>query len=146
MARFLTVAPASITASASTGTNGMPQCSFTARPAARDRVNAIANVDNGPQPYFRLERTVVEASQVFTPTRLTPAPQAITGLGLEADWFPGYPQLMVTDGIRLVTVSVTWPGVSQGRQRTLAEALARTYLRTPHGKAAAALAKGFPSG
>lgn len=146
MARFLAVAPASISASPSTGDNDMPQCSFTVRLAAGTRVDALANLDNAPQPYFRLERTTVEAAQVFTPSRLTPAPEQISGLGLEADWFPAYPKLMATDGIRLITVSVTWPGAAQSRERRLAEALTRTYLRTPHGKAAAALVNGYPSG
>jgi hypothetical protein len=140
------VTPASIGASASTGDNAMPQCTFSAQLAKGGRVQVIANVDNGPQPYFRLERTAVEASQVFTPTRRSPAPQAVARLGLEADWFPAYPELMATDGIRLITVSVSWRGVTQRRQRTLAETLVRTYLRTPRGKAAAALANGYPSG
>jgi hypothetical protein len=146
IARFLAGTPARIAASASTGNNGMPQCSFRARAANTERVDATANIYTGAQPYFTLERTAVEAAQVFGPKRLTPAPQAVTGLGLEADWFPAYPQLMATDGIRLITVSVSWRGATQSRERALAETLARTYLRTPRGKAAAALANGYPSG
>ncbi|MBV8987784.1 MAG: hypothetical protein JO372_04400 [Solirubrobacterales bacterium] len=146
MARFLAVPTGSVATSASTGNNDMPQCSFTVHLPAGKRVDATANIDNGPQPYFRLERTTVEASQVFTPSRLSPAPEAVTGLGIEADWFPAYPQLMATDGLRLITVSVTWRGATQGRERRLAEALTRTYLTTPHRKAAAALAKAYPSG
>ncbi len=146
IAHFLAITPGSIAASPSMGTNGMPQCTFSAEVAPRVRMQTVANVDNGPQPYFRLERTEVEASQVFTPTRLTPAPESISALGLEADWFPAYPQLMATDGIRLITVSVDWRTASQNRERTLAEAIARTYLRTPHGKAAERLVDGYPSG
>jgi hypothetical protein len=145
MANFLAIAPTSISASPSVGNNGMPQCTFSADVAARGRIQTVANVDTGPQPYFRLERTEVEASQVFTPTRLTPAPESISGLGLEADWFPAYPQLMATDGSRLITVSVDWRSASQGRERTLAEAMARTYLRTPHGAAAERVINGYPS-
>jgi len=145
MARFLAVKPASITTSASTGNNAMPQCTFTAQLAPAKRVVALANVDNGPSPYFRLERTEVEAAQPFTSKRLSLPPQAVTGLGIEADWFPQYPQLMATDGARLITVSVTWRGATQSRERALAKALARTYLRKLS-KAAVAKALGYPSG
>lgn len=146
VARSLDVSPSTIAQSRSTGNNGMPQCGFTARLAAGKRVQVLANVDDGPQAYFRLERTAEEASQPFTPSRLSPPPTPVSGLGLGADWFPQYPQLMATDGIRLITVAVTWPGAAQSRAEGLAEAVARTYLRTPHGKAAEALIQGYPEG
>lgn len=146
MAHFLSIAPTTISTSTSMGTNGMPQCSFKAALVAHKRVDAIANVDNGPQPYFRLERTALEASQTFGTPRLSPAPEAVFHLGLEADWFPAYPQLMATDGKVLITLAVTWNGAPQSRQRQLAVAMTRTYLHTPHGKAAQALAKGYASG
>lgn len=146
IARSLIAPPGSITARASTGNNAMPQCTFSLRSASGNRITATANLDTAPQAYFRLERTIVERSQIF-PTRVTPAPQSVLGLGLEASWFPGSPpQLMTTDGTRLVTISVTWPGSTQHREQHLAQSLARTYLRTPHGKAAAAIANGYPSG
>jgi hypothetical protein len=140
-------APArSITAHPSTGGNAMPQCAFSLRLAGAQRITAVVNLDTAPQPYFRLERTIVERSQIF-PSRLSPAPQSVIGLGLDASWFPGSPpQLMTTDGARLVTVSVTWPGATERRRQRLARTLARTYLRTPRGKAAAAIVNGYPSG
>jgi hypothetical protein len=141
MARFLTVAPNRIALAASTGNNSMPQCSFRARVAGKARVDATANVDNGAQPYFVLERAAIEAAQQFTVSRMIAAPQAVTGLGIEADWFPAETQLMATDGIRLITVSVSWRGSPQARQRALAEALARTYLSHPKRRS---LAKGYP--
>jgi hypothetical protein len=146
MAHFLAISPATIATSASMGTNGMPQCSFKAQLVEHKRVEAIANVDNGPQPYFRLERTALEASQTFGTPRLSPAPDAVFHLGLEADWFPAYPQLMATDGKLLITLSVTWNRTPQTRQQQLAVAMTRTYLHTPHGKAAEALTKGYASG
>ena len=124
----------------------MPQCTFAARAGRDGQLSVTANLYDGPQPYFILERTTVETAQLFTPKRMVPAPQAITGLGLEADWFPARNQLMSTDGIRLVTVSVDWPGTDQARQVRLAEALSRAYLRVPGAKKAEALAKGYPSG
>jgi hypothetical protein len=144
--RFLALTPGAISAAASTGNNAMPQCSYTVRLADGKHVVAIANVDTSPQPYFRLERTAIEAAQVFGSERIVPAPQAVTGLGLEADWFPAHTQLMSTDGLRLITVSVSWKGVTQKRQRALAEAVARTYLRKPRGQSGRSLANGFPSG
>jgi hypothetical protein len=128
----------------SVGNNAEPQCAYTAHLAAGKRVTLIANVDSSPQPYFRLERTYIEAAQVFTPGRLIPPPQAITGLGLEADWFPTQSQLMTTDGYRLITLSYAWRGASQRQEQIVGERLARTYLHTPHGKVAQAIAAGYP--
>jgi hypothetical protein len=141
MARFLAVAPTRIVLTASIGSNSMPQCSFRVRVTGKARVQATANVDNGPQPYFVLERAAIEAAQMFTVSRMIAAPQAVTGLGIEADWFPAETQLMATDGIRLITVLVAWHRGARGRRRSLAEALARTYLRHPKG---AARANGYP--
>jgi hypothetical protein len=140
MARLLKLSPDRIVVAAGTGNNGMPQCSYSAQVAGHKRVEATANVDTGPQPYFILERTAIEASQQFAPTRLSPAPQAVTRLGIEADWFPAETQLMATDGIRLITVSVSWRDSS--RKRALAEALTRPYLK--RSKKGVALAKGYP--
>ena len=106
VARVLAVAPGSVVIAPSTGNNGMPQCTFAARAGCDGQLSVTANLYDGPQPYLILERTTVETAQLFTPKRMVPAPQAITGLGLEADWFPAHNQLMTTDGIRLVTVSV----------------------------------------
>jgi hypothetical protein len=38
---------------------------------------------------------------------------AVTHLGLEAAWFPPKSQLMAADGVRLITVTVSWPGQSR---------------------------------
>lgn len=99
-----------------------------------------ANEYSGPQPYFILERTEIEASQVFTPTRLSPAPQTVMHLGLEAAWFPATQALMATDAIRLIDITFRWPGGSQAQQRRLGIALARPYLKSS--KQGEKLAKG----
>ena len=135
-----------IAASASTGNNLMPQCSFSARLSDGKRVVVIANLDSAPSPYFRLERTAIEASQVFTPTPMSPPPAAIPGLGLEADWFPAEKQLMTTDGLRLITISFSWPGATQKDEQPVGEAVARTYLKKLTPKQATAVANGYPSG
>jgi hypothetical protein len=142
IAGFLAVAPGSIAVAASTGNNAMPQCSYTVRVPGHRRVQAIANVNTGPQPYFVLERTAIEAAQEFTATRLVAAPEAVTKLGIEADWFPAETQLMATDGLRLITVSISWPHTPQSRQRALAKALTRIYLKPT--KRGTTLAKGYP--
>jgi hypothetical protein len=146
MARFLAVQPDAIATATSTGNDAMPQCSFTARLTGDKRVGVTANVSTAPSPYFVLERTIVEASQVFAPTRLSPAPVSVTGLGLEAAWFPAEKQLMATDGTRLLSTSVDWRGATQKHEIALAQAVTRPYLKTPHGKAAEAIAQGYPSG
>lgn len=59
--------------------------------------------------------------------------QTVPGMGLDADWFPDRTELMTTDGARLISVTVSWPGAKESRARALAEALARTYLGPAHG-------------
>jgi hypothetical protein len=114
--------------SASIASNSMPQCDFRT-PAVRVSVN----VDTAPQAYFRLERTAVEASQQFTAVRTTPPPEDITGIGLDADWFPDRDQFMTTDGRRLITVAVRWPAASMARRRALGEAVGRAYVTPSKG-------------
>jgi hypothetical protein len=112
----------------SMGGNAMPECAYTvALPGAR-RIGVTVNVDTGAQAYFRLERTVVEASQVFSTVRLIAAPQHVPGIGLDADWFPAEQQLMTTDGRQLLTVSVRWARASESRRRALAEVVVGPYL------------------
>jgi hypothetical protein len=51
---------------------------------------------------------------------------------------------MTTDGYRLITVAVTWRHKRQRDERTLAIAMARPFLHTPHGAAASKVAKDYP--
>lgn len=144
MATFLSVPAAQVAGSASVGNNASPQCLWSVKLADGARVTTLVNVETGPQPYFILERTIVEDSQEFSVTALHPGPLSVTRLGLEAAWFPQYPYLMVTDGHVLLTVTVSWAHRPQRLERALAEAVARTYLHTPHGKAAERLTIGYP--
>lgn len=146
MARSLAVPSGAISHSISTGNNGSPQCLYRAR-RARGAVEVLANVETTQGAYFIVERTIVEAAQLFTPPRrLEPAPLAVPGLGLEASWFPQEQWLISTDGYRIITASVDWTGASQQRKIALARAVTVPYLHTPHGKRAQQLAKGYPSG
>jgi hypothetical protein len=144
-AQYLALPPARVATAASTGNNGFPQCRFSASLAGGGHVSLTANDYTGPQPYFILERTNVEQVQIFGPKRLVAAPVPVNNLGIEADWFPNRNWLMSTDGIRLITAEVTWPGASQAHQIALATVLSRTYLKTQSTKQAEKLARGYPS-
>jgi hypothetical protein len=144
VARFLALAPANVSAATGTGNNGFPQCTFSAHPAHTRRVSAIANLYDGPQPYFLLERQAVETAQLFGPKRTATPPIAILNLGIEADWFPDLGQLLSTDGLRLITVTMHWPGVRAARQIALAEALSRTYLKKLTPQQVDRVARGAP--
>jgi hypothetical protein len=122
------------------GNNVMPQCSFRARLPGGGRFKLTVNVDTSPQPYMVLSRTIVERQQVFSPTRLVPAPIAVTGLGLLASWFPDDKQLMSTDGVRLVTTTVLWSRAGRAREIRLAKRISRLYL----GKSQPGKAKLYP--
>jgi hypothetical protein len=144
-AQSLALPVARVATAASTGNNGFPQCTFSASIASGGHVSLTANDYTGSQPYFILERTNVEQVQIFGPKRFVPAPVPVNNLGIEADWFPNRNWLMSTDGIRLITAEVRWPGATQARQIKLATALSRTYLKGQNAKQAAALAKGYPA-
>jgi hypothetical protein len=143
-ARLLHVAPASVTVAAGIGNTADPTCTYATRVRTGKRVSLTADVYSGPQPYFVLERTIVEAAQPFTPTRLSPAPQTVTGLGLEASWFPNRDQLMSTDGLKLITVTVAWPGAEARREIAVAKALSLPYLKKLTPKQAIAVMNGYP--
>jgi hypothetical protein len=142
MARFLKVAPKTIATSKSIGNNDMPQCTFTERTSAHHQVQVVANVDSSPQPYQVLRRTIEEASQVFVPQRLSPAPTDVPGLGIAASWFPDYQWLQATDGLRLITAGVAWTRSTQQQKIALATAAIRPYLTTLSTKQVNAIVNG----
>jgi hypothetical protein len=126
IARFLHVAPASLTQRGATANSSYPECAFGARPGGR-RVSITAEVDTEPSAYAVLERTIIESSQIF-PQRNHPAPLHVGHLGLDASWFPEGAQLMTTDAVRLVIVTVDWHPAPTARKVALAVAVARSYL------------------
>lgn len=140
VARTLNLSTRRIAIAPSIGNNAMPQCSFTARLPGGRRFDMTVNVDTSPQPYMVLARTIEERSQGFSPTSAVPAPVAVMGLGLEASWLPDEHALMSTDGLRLVTVSLTWPGTRQAQKIQFATRISRFYL----GRSRASLAKRSP--
>jgi hypothetical protein len=130
--RALSAAAQSVAVATSTGNNGEPQCTFAV--LGRRGARLTVNVDSEPQPYYVLERTVVEATQITGVGAAQPVspPQHIGGLGLDADWFPTQQKLMTTNGVRLFTVYVIWPGASVARRKKAAETAARAYLGRLH--------------
>jgi hypothetical protein len=134
VAHDLGIATATIQYTRSEGSNGMPQCAFAAR-ASGHRLLLLVNVDNGPSAYFRLLRTVDEATQIFGPP--PPgfhAPVGVLGLGPFASWFVDEHQLKATNDVDLITVSVTWPGARQNAEIRVARAAMVPYLADKHGK------------
>ena len=116
-----------------------PQCTY-ATGAGRREIKLLADDYKGSQPYFILDRTAEEAGQVFVPTRVVAPPVAINHIGLLAVWFPAREQLMATDGLKLITTTVTWKGVTQRHRLALAEAFTKPYIKvTKQGRAAAKL-------
>ncbi len=139
MAGFLGVQAQQITTAEKTGTTGNPECTYTTG-TGRHEVKLLADDYKGSQPYFILDRTAEEAAQVFVPTRMVAPPVAINHIGLEAVWFPAREQLMATDGLKLITTTVTWKGVTQKHRLAVAEAFIKPYIKvTKQGRAAAKL-------
>jgi hypothetical protein len=104
--------------------SGAAGCVFSAGP-----VVASVSVSGAPDAYAVLERQAVEQAQIFGAKRFTPAPQLITGLGADAYWFPAQHQVMTTEGVNLISVTLMrWPHTRVARRRALGEALARPYL------------------
>jgi hypothetical protein len=134
IARDLSIPPVFVVYAKSVGNNDMPQCAFTARTAGRTVVVTV-NVDSGPQAYFRLLRTVDEASQIFgvPPPGFRP-PQGLSGLGPYASWFPNRDQLMATNDRLLLTVTVAWPSGRHNEEVGLARAAVVPYLVRPRGR------------
>jgi len=140
MAGFLGIQAQEIATAQSKGTTGNPECLYTTGTGAH-AIKLLADDYTGNQPYFILERTAEEAAQVFVPKRTVAPPQAIS-MGLEADWFPAREQLMATDGLKLITTTVKWKGVTQKHRLALARAFTKPYIKvTKRGRAAA---HGYP--
>lgn len=142
VAQTLALTPGQIATAAGMGNNAEPQCTFSARLSGRKRFAVTVNVDTSPQPFTVLDRTIVEAQQVFSPVRLVPAPVSVLHLGLLASWFPGPSHLMSTDGVRLVTTTVLWSGAKQAQEIRFATRISRLYL----GKSKPSLAHGYAAG
>lgn len=126
LAHALALARGALQRAPYTASTGAASCRFSAGSGRRSFV-LTASLDTAPQAYYRLEREVIETSQMFASVRETPVPVHIPGLGLDADWFPSEHQLLTTDGTTLITITVSWPGGGR-RAAGVAAVAARTYL------------------
>ncbi|HTW11827.1 MAG TPA: hypothetical protein VME01_03710 [Solirubrobacteraceae bacterium] len=128
----------------SMGTNGMPQCTFATRQPPKKQVSVIVNIDHGPSVEFRIERTVLEASQIFgVPPPGWKAPIGLNGLGPWASWFPTRGELMATNGTDLLTVSVNWNNARTPALIKLARAAVGPYMKYGHRPSPTAIV-GYP--
>src|SRR5262249_32920053 len=109
---------------------------FTARSSAAGcplegrELNAIVMIDAAPQPYYRLEREVVEFGQNVDWSKVPASayPRTIKHVGLDANWFPLQNRLLTTDGVRLVTVKLHAPQLGSTERRAVAIKMAGAYL------------------
>jgi hypothetical protein len=123
---FLKVDATAVRTRVTTDNSSQPECAFA---VPSRRLAMWVSVSSEPQPYAVLERQAEEAAQLFTPKRLSPAPQHIAHLGLDAYWFPEEDQALTTDAVHLITSTiVSWPHVRKSRWKALATAAARPYL------------------
>ena len=105
-------------------------------------VRVTVEVDTEAQAYAVLDRTIVEAAQIFGPRRFSAAPVQVPHLGILASWFPEEQHLETTDAVRVVIATIAWPQARQRRKIALAVAAARPYL----GRDQLQLARGPVSG
>ncbi|HEX4010786.1 MAG TPA: hypothetical protein VHX62_12285, partial [Solirubrobacteraceae bacterium] len=104
--------------------SGASECVFSA-----GHVVASVSVSGAPEAYAVLERQAEEQAQIFGAKRFTPAPQLISGLGVDAYWFPAQHQVMTTEGVNLIAATIVhWPHTHVARRRALGTALARRYV------------------
>ncbi len=120
-----------LTARATMGSNAEPECHFRS-----PKVSVVVNIDSSPQPYQRLERTIVEDGQQFSTDRSFTPPVTVPKLGLDAAWVPDQSKLLTTDGRNLLTITVAGRGEKRARQIALATLVARRYLGKPIPKSA----------
>lgn len=135
VAGVLSVHASAVITHSGVGSNAEPECDYVIRTANGTVVKLVANLDSSPQPYQRLERAIVEDGQQFATVQTNPPPQTVPHLGLDAAWLPDQNKLITTEGVRLVSVSVAWPGSTQAEQRAVAVATARPYLGKNNPKA-----------
>ena len=117
LARAAAVPADEVVTSGLVAPGGGAGCRYTMVRHPGRALHVIVGLDSAPQAYYRLEREVVECAY----------PRHIPNLGLDADWFRNERQLVTTDGVRLITITVSGPAQGDARER-IAEDLARVYL------------------
>jgi hypothetical protein len=127
LAKAASVVPDAVNSSPFKPSNGAAGCRLHA-----GDLQAVVMLDSAPQPYFRMEREQVEFWQntEWSHKGAHAAPAPVTSLGLGGYWFPLQSRMLTTDGVRLDTIKVIWPGGGAAR-KPLAVRLADVYLGPP---------------
>jgi hypothetical protein len=129
LARAAAVPADEVVTSGLVAPGGGAGCRYTMVRHPGRALHVIVGLDSAPQAYYRLEREVVEYGQnvIWDHQGEGAYPRHIPNLGLDADWFRNERQLVTTDGVRLITITVSGPAQGDARER-IAEDLARVYL------------------
>jgi hypothetical protein len=117
-----------ISATAYLPPDGSQGCALRAAGRRSATITVDLHVDTLPRPLARLEREAVETTQNVLWSHSRAVPRPVANLGQASWWIPADSRLLASDGQRLVSVAVTWPGSRPTRRLALAEALARSYL------------------
>jgi hypothetical protein len=88
--------------------DGSAACRFAAARSAGGPLAVTVELDTAPQAYAHLEREVVEYTQgvIWFHEGSYADPRDVFGLGIYADWFPAKRQLLTTDAVIIVAVTV----------------------------------------
>lgn len=127
-------AAAAIAQRSFTQPSGSEACRFGA--GGPHALSVTVAIDSAPQAHYRLDRQVVEYGQtiIWSHQGSAPYPQYLAHLAMEADWLPVPRELLATDGVRIVDVSVgRWPRSSPVDAEVAAEKVVRLYLRRVRG-------------
>jgi hypothetical protein len=118
-------------------TDGSAACRFVAPRSSGGPLALTVDVSGAPQAYNHLERKVEEYSQgvIWFHEGEHAYPRPVAGLGLDADWLPAEREVVTTDGVNIVNVTVSSCPHRDGSGEALATAVAHRYLgplRQPH--------------
>jgi hypothetical protein len=110
--------------------SGSKACRFGA--GGSRALSVTVAIDSAAQAHYRLDRQVVEYGQtiIWSHQGSAPYPQYLAHLAMEADWLPVPRELLATDGVRIVDVTVGhWPPSSPAGAERAAERVVRLYMR-----------------
>jgi hypothetical protein len=110
--------------------SGSKACHFSA--GGSHGLSVTVAIDSAPQAHYRLDRQVVEYGQtiIWSHQGSAPYPQYLAHLAMEADWLPVPRELLATDGVRIVDVTVGhWPRSSPAGAERAMEKVVRLYMR-----------------
>jgi hypothetical protein len=125
LAAALDANAASLAAHPFTPPSGVAACRFAAA-----HTSVVTTIDSAPQAWNVFNRLTVEYGQnvLWAHQGAKAYPVNIPHLGLDADWLPAEHQVITTDGVRLITVTVNGLPAGAPPAPAVAARLARVYL------------------